>query len=1344
MADSLRLLFELDVDHRAGTAGLLRWRKEIAATVAATRRAFTQPITLPPIKPSVVPAPSRGSRGQVDAHVKDFRRIEAEAKKSANAQEREQKRLNSAVQSLQRQRSAAIIAGWKAEERAAIASMRAQERAAQQASRSIATAFRGIGPGLQSIGRTLTLGITAPLLALGAASLKSAKDLDANVNTLKAFTGSAEAAEQRLAQLIKTARGTPGLTTNLALILDAQLRVAQTTEETIDRVLPAIGRLNAVSKLPDAARFTQNLLQLVTQNFERQDLKELVGQSPLAGQLITEIFKVDSPTNAKAIREAAQRLGLTTTEAFFAAFAEAAQRNQGLATVTESIGTRFEKVVDRVTVALRPLGLAIINAIEPFVEPVAKLVERIGEAFNSLSTPVKTAIIVIAGIAAAAGPVLFILGGLATAITSVVTAIGTISAAVAAVGLPVIAVAIAGIVVVIAEWIAILTALGLAWKTNFLGIQELVSDAATVVVESFSRIKAIITEATERILPTLESITTKVLGIVTAAWNKYGRDVVAVLGAAFRFISRIIEDTLETFGNFVDLIAKLINGDFRGAWAAFARIHITALQAFEDFLNKLGPILIRAFGKLHVIILAEGVRFVAAGQALAVKLVIGITTQLVRSASTVRDALVDMFLLAAQGINPTTISAIIVARFIAALRRAAEEALGRPSPPPPPVTPPEEEKKKDKPKPPPSATATNKGADAETRRRIRLLELEAERAEAIARQRIAAENIHFDQRRTSLQDFTDFQIKEEEAVLEKKKAVFAAERAEAEKLGKGRDLALGEIRLKELKAELDFADRKNQLLANQRREELEAVKAHRKALLDIQEQADDAELARLEDLQRQGHVTAFDVATRQAEIDAEARKRRRAELEIQLKDADKNKEDRERIIDELKQFDAESAESVKRNERFKREALQETADAYRDYVLIIQEALEATGDAVRSAGAIALSRLNARVFLTQQERIKRQFALDKRALDAEKRASDLRIDNAEREAVEKAKRAGEYEQKALEIERTFNGLRLAEQKRFEQQRKKLAEDAKADLERAGPNSTRSLFGDTFADFGEALRVAADSVGIAISNLTVILGSFGAAAAEHFAAASASAGNFISILLDGIDQIVVGLGDMLQDWVLLGETGSAALRKLLASTLAYYAKTFLIKALDNVAEGISNLAKAFAAAAGGNFASAAAFKAAAVQNFLAAAKYGLAAAGAAVAGRFAAGDSFRQDTARSAVRGGQEAQPQNREFQFGGTAIEPSSVAAREGSAAARTTVIALMEGLADEVKNAIQQNAAFAAKLDGTLSRIGSMPAGDVLVQGAAERPDAVAVAVIEQQKADNGFSREMATNMGF
>lgn len=1433
-SDALRLLFELDVDSRAGTAGLLRFRKDVAATIEGVRRAFVQPLTSAVFDKAGVAVQKLAVQSQelanrqerarqsaerlaqanqrlaqsslqiaaaqlrvpiADAHVKFFRAVQKaavdadhhvrifranqaalakapqldshvrafkaiqkgveDANKHVQFFKANERALAKAPQLDAHVRAFRAIEKEAKHSRAEMERFEAQQRRLERSSQSLSRVLSGVsntlrqfGSSLSSIGRSLSVAVTAPLLALGAASLKSAKDIDANVNTLKAFTGSAEAAERRLAELIKTSRATPGLTTNLALTLDAYLRTAKATEESIDRVLPAIGRLNAVSKLPDAQRFAQNLVQLVTQNFEKPDLKELVGQSPLAGQLITEIFNVDSPVNSEAIRASAKKLGLTTVDAFFTAFAEAAARNQGLATVTESIGTRFDKILDRVTVALRPLGLAILSAIEPFIEPVSKLIERLGEAFNSLSAPVKTAIIVITGIAAAAGPVMFILGGLATAISGIVAAVGAIGAAVAAVGLPAIAAAVAGITILIAEWAAILVVLGLAWQKNFLNIRGLVGDAASAVTEAFSRIKTVIDEATQRILPTLQSITTKVIGVITELWAKYGDDIVRFAGTAFRFITNVTVIFLTTFGDFVDLVLKLIDGDWRGAWSAFARIVVRALEGIDLALQKLTAVILRAFLRLNQIIVAQGVLLAVAAQQLAAKFIAALVSALIKADKVIRNALIDMLISAVSGMDLTTVGAIAAGKFLAAFRKAASEA------PSIPIKVQTEAVGADVgftggiARPKKTGTTTDekgdKGADAAARRRIRILELEADKVRTLTDAQLAREQIAFDERKKSLEDYTNAQIEAAGDVLLAQLAIYKQEREEAKKIRNesARDLALAEIGQKEFEAQQAFTTKVAQLEANRRKEELEAAKEHRQALLELNEQADAAELARLDDLRQQGALTAFDVANRQAEIESDARRRHREELELQLKETDQNKEDRQKIQDELDQFIADSATANEAAERRKREALQETADAYRDYKLAIQEALQATSDAIQSAASIALSRLNARVFLTQQQRIERQFAFEQKAIEAERRASDLRIDNAEREAVAKAKTAGDYEQKALEIEKTFNNQRLAEQLRFDEELRKLAEERKAALERANPNSTRSLFGDTFADFGQAIRTAAAEAGGAVSNLQVVIGSFGAAAQEHFANASAAAGNFTSILLDGISQINDGLADMLQDWILVGDVGSGALRKLLASTLAYYSRTFLIKALDNIGEGFSNLAKASAAAAAGNLLSAALYKHAAVQNFLSAAKYGIASAATAVAGRFAAGDSFRQkDTASRAVNGGEDPEPRNRTINYGGQGpVESSSQAAREGSGG----LLSRREANDRALVQALNNHTTATLELKAELARLKTQPKGVVVADGLNENPAAAGNAVLVHSDSDGEFNERFQRNLGF
>lgn len=255
------------------------------------------------------------------------------------------------------------------------------------------------------------------------ASLEAAINIDRQVNTLKALVGSAEAAKRRFSELVAIAQKTPGLTASLATTLDVQLRILNVTEKTINKILPAIGKLNAIAPLGNPLQFANNLTQLITQNFERQDLKELVGNSPFAGELIKQLFNVDSPTNAKAIREAAKKLGIRTVEDFFSAFARAAENNAKLQAVTESLGTQFEKLQDRLTVALAPVGEQIAKVLVPILKDLADEAERvapiIAKVFKDNADSIKA-------MASAVGDLVTSLGNIITKLGELDTKIGLV------------------------------------------------------------------------------------------------------------------------------------------------------------------------------------------------------------------------------------------------------------------------------------------------------------------------------------------------------------------------------------------------------------------------------------------------------------------------------------------------------------------------------------------------------------------------------------------------------------------------------------------------------------------------------------------------------------------------------------------------------------------------------------------------------------------------------------------------------------------------------------------------------------------------------------------------------
>lgn len=248
--------------------------------------------------------------------------------------------------------------------------------------KSAADADRSIRQMSSSLGGLRTafaaLGGASVFTGIAKASIDAAVAIDKQLSSLKALTGSAEAAQKRFQELFRLAQRTPGLTTSLAATLDAQLRIFSVAERTIDRLLPVIGRLNAISPLGDPRQFINNLTQLITQNFERQDLKELVGQSPIAGRLIAQIFNVDNPTNAEAIRKAAKQMGVTTVARLAEELIKASESNSALKNAQDTLASQFEKMRDRINIALAPIGEELLKTILPSMERLIRMLEQDG------------------------------------------------------------------------------------------------------------------------------------------------------------------------------------------------------------------------------------------------------------------------------------------------------------------------------------------------------------------------------------------------------------------------------------------------------------------------------------------------------------------------------------------------------------------------------------------------------------------------------------------------------------------------------------------------------------------------------------------------------------------------------------------------------------------------------------------------------------------------------------------------------------------------------------------------------------------------------------------------------
>lgn len=129
----------------------------------------------------------------------------------------------------------------------------------------------------------------------------------------------------------------------------------------------------------------------------------------------------------------------------------------------------------------------------------------------------------------------------------------------------------------------------------------------------------------------------------------------------------------------------------------------------------------------------------------------------------------------------------------------------------------------------------------------------------------------------------------------------------------------------------------------------------------------------------------------------------------------------------------------------------------------------------------------------------------------------------------------------------------------------------------------------------------------ITSLDGALLSLGDTIEKVFGLAKGTGVEFANTLRSAIDSFAFAVGDLVGNWVLLGETGPNAMRKLTASVLAGLAAQATTKAIFQLAEGFAMLFVNPAQAAA---------------HFKSAALFGAVAGVAAVAGRSVAGDLFK--------------------------------------------------------------------------------------------------------------------------
>ncbi len=436
---------------------------------------------------------------------------------------------------------------------------------AEEASQKLKAAGRSI----TSAGQGLSLAVTAPLMAAGTAAVKLASDTNEALNKV-------EVAFKDNAQGIK---------------------------DWSDTTLTRFGIAQGTAL--DMAATYGDMATSMGLNTEQAEVmsKTLVG---LAGDLSSfKNIKIDiADTALKSVftgeTESLKQLGIVMTQANLQEYAysqgikkkiqdlnQAEQtqlRYNYVLAMTKNAQGDFERTgadtANQMRVfseSLKELGSTMGQYILPVITPLIQHLNELVQKFGALSPSAQKTILVVAGVAAAIGPVILIIGQLVTAAGAISGVVGTAAAAIASAGgatavLGTAFTALTGPVVIAAAVIAgLILVVKELWQNNegFRNtVKEIWADIKTIIAKAGTAIKTF--------------------------WDNWGQDITAILSNIWNIIKAVFQTAAEVIVNAFGFFLDVLQGDWQGAWEHMKNI-------FTSLWNGIQTVVVNAFEGLRTL-----------------------------------------------------------------------------------------------------------------------------------------------------------------------------------------------------------------------------------------------------------------------------------------------------------------------------------------------------------------------------------------------------------------------------------------------------------------------------------------------------------------------------------------------------------------------------------------------------------------------------------------------------------------------------------------------------------------------------------------------------------------------
>lgn len=447
--------------------------------------------------------------------------------------------------------------------------------------------FRNMGRELSDAGRTMTMGVTLPIVGLGAAAVKLAGEFEQTTIAFNTMLGSSQKAGIFLKQLQDFAAKTPFEFKDLTEASKRMLALGFSAEQIIP-TMTAVG--NAVAALGGGGelinRVTLALGQMQAKGkVSAEEMRQLAEAGIPAWEILANKIGVSIPE----AMQMAQRGAISASEAVPAIIAGMQEKfgglmekqSQTLLGQISNMKDQFFFMLNDLGTALLPAATAVLNALKPIVEFIGQMAQK----FAALPAPMQTVILALTGLAAAIGPVLMVLGSIATGISTILPLLGTFAAALSG---PVgIVLAITAVGAAIAAWAA-RTEEG---RAMIGGAWQWLKDAAVSIFGSIKELVAAVTAA------------------ISAIWQQHGEQIKLIAGATWDLVKNIfagamtalkgiIEGALKILTGIMQAFHGLVTGDWRkfgegiknivsGLWEAVKAVFKGAIQAVTGYVKDM-------------------------------------------------------------------------------------------------------------------------------------------------------------------------------------------------------------------------------------------------------------------------------------------------------------------------------------------------------------------------------------------------------------------------------------------------------------------------------------------------------------------------------------------------------------------------------------------------------------------------------------------------------------------------------------------------------------------------------------------------------------------------------------